>query len=324
MRRSQVLALLVALLTLFQNDARAQPKLPTIGFMGQSTALAEGQRTAAFVQRLRELGWIEGQNVAVEFRWAEGRSERSAEIASEFVRLKVDVIATVGTPQVLAAKQATASVPIVSAAMGDPVGTGLVPNLARPGGNVTGLSAQAPDLSGKRLELLREAVPGLQRLGLVGNVGNPLVILELRELETAGRALGLDVVTAEIRRAEDIAPAIDALKERADAVYVAQDLLTVTTLNRINILAMAARLPVMHASRENIDAGGLISYGPNYVALFRRAAVYVDRILKGERPAELPVEQATRYELTINLKTAKALGLTIPPSLLARALELIE
>jgi len=234
------------------------------------------------------------------------------------------VIATVGTPQVLAAKQATASVPIVSAAMGDPLGTGLVPNLARPGGNVTGLSAQAPDLSGKRLELLREAVPGLQRIGLLGNVGNPLVILELRELETAGRALGLDVVTAEIRRAEDIAPAIDALKERADAVYVAQDLLTVTTLNRINILAMAARLPVMHASRENIDAGGLISYGPNYVALFRRAAVYVDRILKGERPAELPVEQATRYELTINLKTAKALGLTIPPSLLARALELIE
>ena len=212
MRRSQILVLLVALLILSQNDARAQPKLPMIGFMGQGTASVEGQRAAAFVQRLRELGWIEGQNVAIEFRWAEGRSERSAEIASEFVKLKVDVIATVGTPQVLAAKQATASVPIVSAAMGDPVGTGLVTNLARPGGNVTGLSAQAPDLAGKRLELLREAVPGLQRLGLVGNVENPLVILELRELETAGRVLGLHVVTAELRRAEDIAPAIEALK----------------------------------------------------------------------------------------------------------------
>jgi putative tryptophan/tyrosine transport system substrate-binding protein len=324
MRRSQVLALVVPLLTLSQDEARAQPKLPTIGFMGQSTALAEGQRAAAFVQRLRELGWIEGQNVAIEFRWAEGRSERSAEIASEFVGLKVDVIATVGTPQVLAAKQATASVPIVSAAMGDPVGTGLVPNLARPGGNVTGLSAQAPDLSGKRLELLREAVPGLQRLGLMGNVGNPLVILELRELETAGRALGLDVVTAELRRAEDIAPAIDALKERAGALYIAQDLLIVTNRHRINILALGARLPVMHASRENIDTGGLLSYGPNYFVLFRRAADYVDKILRGTRPSELPIEQPTTFELVVNATTAKALGLTIPPALLARADEVIE
>ena len=324
MRRSQVLALVVPLLTLSQDEARAQPKLPTIGFMGQSTALAEGQRAAAFVQRLRELGWIEGQNVAIEFRRAEGRSERSAEIASEFVGLKVDVIATVGTPQVLAAKQATASVPIVSAAMGDPVGTGLVPNLARPGGNVTGLSAQAPDLSGKRLELLREAVPGLQRLGLMGNVGNPLVILELRELETAGRALGLDVVTAELRRAEDIAPAIDALKERAGALYIAQDLLTVTNRHRINILALGARLPVMHASRENIDTGGLLSYGPNYFVLFRRAADYVDKILRGTKPSELPIEQPTTFELVVNATTAKPLGLTIPPNLLARADEVIE
>jgi len=292
--------------------------------MGQSTALAEGQRTAAFVQRLRELGWIDGQNVAIEFRWAEGRSERSAEIASEFVRLKVDVIATVGTPQVLAAKQATASVPIVSAAMGDPVGTGLVPNLARPEGNVTGLSAQAPDLSGKRLELLREAVPGLQRLGLMGNVGNPLVILELRELETAGRALGLDVVTAELRRAEDIAPAIDALKKRTDALYIAQDLLTVTNRHQINILGLGARLPVMHATRENIDTGGLLSYGPNYFVLFRRAADYVDKILRGTKPSELPIEQPTTFELVVNATTARALGLTIPPTLLARADEVIE
>ena len=324
MRRPQILVLLVALLTLSQNDARAQPKLPMIGFMGQGTASAEAQRAAAFVQRLRELGWIEGQNVAIEFRWAEGRSERSAEIAAEFVKLKVDVIATVGTPQVLAAKQATASVPIVSAAMGDPVGTGLVPNLARPGGNVTGLSAQAPDLAGKRLELLREAVPGLQRLGLVGNVENPLVILELRELETAGRVLGLHVVTAELRRAEDIAPAIEALKDRADALYVAQDLLTVTNRHRINILALGARLPVMHASRENIDAGGLMSYGPSYPVLFRRAADYVDKILRGTKPSELPIEQPTTFELVVNATTAKALGLTIPPTFLARADEVIE
>jgi putative ABC transport system substrate-binding protein len=322
MRWSQIIALLVLFLS--NNEAEAQAKLPTIGFMGQSTASAEAVRATAFVQRLRELGWIEGQNVAIEFRWAEGRSERSAEIASEFVRLKVDVIATVGTPQVLAAKQATASIPIISAAMGDPLGTGLVANLARPGGNVTGLSAQAPDLSGKRLELLREAVPGLQRIGLLGNVGNPLVILELRELETAGRALGLDVVTAELRRAEDIAPAIDALKERADALYVAQDLLTVTTRHRINILALAARLPVMHASRENIEAGGLISYGPNYVVLFRRAADYVDKLLRGAKAGDLPIEQPTTFELVLNLTTARALGLTIPPTLLARADEVIE
>ncbi len=322
MRWSQIIALLALFLS--NNEAEAQAKLPTIGFMGQSTASAEAVRATAFAQRLRELGWIEGQTVAIEFRWAEGRSERSAEIASEFVRLKVDVIATVGTPQVLAAKQATASIPIVSAAMGDPLGTGLVANLARPGGNVTGLSAQAPDLSGKRLELLREAVPGLQRIGLLGNVGNPLVILELRELETAGRALGLDVVTAELRRAEDIAPAIDALKERADALYVAQDLLTVTTRHRINILARAARLPVMHASRENIEAGGLISYGPNYVVLFRRAADYVDKLLRGAKAGDLPIEQPTTFELVLNLTTARALGLTIPPTLLARADEVIE
>ncbi|MCC2653075.1 MAG: hypothetical protein K0Q60_3241 [Microvirga sp.] len=324
MRRSRVAALLVPFLIFSEREARAQAKLPTIGFMGQSTASAEAARAAAFVQRLREIGWIDGQNVAIEFRWVEGRSERSAEIAGEFVRLKVAVIATVGTPQVLAAKQATASVPIVSAAMGDPVGTGLVSNLARPGGNVTGLSAQAPDLSGKRLELLREAVPGLQRLGLVGNVGNPLVILELRELETVGRALGLDVVTAELRRAEDIAPAIDALKERADALYIAQDLLTFTNRHRINILALGARLPVMHASRENIDAGGLLSYGPNYSVLFRRAADYVDKILRGTKPGELPIEQPTAFELVVNATTAKALGLTIPPALLARADEVIE
>src|SRR5215208_397444 len=321
MRRPQIV-LLVALLTLSQNDARAQPKLPTIGFMGQGTASAEGQRAAAFVQRLRERGWIEGQNVVIEFRWAEGRSERSAEIASEFVKLKVDVIATVGTPQVLAAKQATASVPIVSAAMGDPVGTGLVPNLARPGGNVTGLSVQAPDLAGKRLELLREAVPGLQRLGLVGNVENPLVILELRELETAGRVLGLHVVTAELRRAEDIAPAIEALKDRADALCRSRPAHSYKPASHQHF--GGARLPVMHASRGNIDAGGLMSYGPSYRVLFRRAADYVDKILRGSKPSELPIEQPTTFELVVNATTAKALGLTIPPTFLARADEVIE
>src|SRR3954453_18381508 len=307
MRRREFGGFTVGVVILPDRTARAQ-KAPIVGFLGQSTAAAEGERAATFVQRLRELGWINGQNVTIELRWADGKSERSAEIAAEFVRLKVDVIATIGTPQVLAAKQAISAIPIVSAGMGDPVGTGLIANLARPGGNVTGLSVQAPDLAGKRLALLREAVPGLRGLGLLGNVGNPVVVIELRELETACRALGLDVVTSEIRRSEDVPSAMDNFRGRTEAVYVAQDLLTITNRPRINTLALGARLAVMHASRENIEAGGLMSYGPNFPLLFRRAAEYVDKVLRGAQPGELPVEQPTKYELVVNLTTAKALG----------------
>ena len=280
--------------------------------------------TAAFVQRLRELGWIEGRTIAIEYRWADGRSDRLAEIAAEFARLKVDIIVTGGTPAVMAAKQAAPVVPIVFAAVGDPVGTGIVASLARPGGNVTGLSALTADLAGKRLELLREVVPGLGRLAIMGNVGNPLSVLELGEVQAAARQLGLQLDTLEIRGPQDIASALDAVKGRADALYVCQDLLTRANRLRINTLALAAHLPVMHASREFIEAAGLISYGPNFPDLYRRTADYVDKILRGAKPGDLPVEQPTKFELVINLITAQALGLRVPPSLLARADEVIE
>jgi putative ABC transport system substrate-binding protein len=276
------------------------------------------------VQRLRELGWIEGRTVAIEYRWMEGRTERAAEFAAEFVRLKVDVIVTHSAVPVLAAKQATSVIPIVIAAAADPVGTGLVAGLARPGGNVTGLSLQATDLAGKRLELLREVVPGLRRMAIMANVGAPAAVVEIGEVQAAARTVGLDVATSEIRRAEDIAPAFEALKGRAEALYVAADPLINSNRLRINILALGARLPTMFPLREIVEAGGLMSYGTNFPDLFRRAADYVDKILRGAKPADLPVEQPTKFDLVVNLTTAKALGLTIPESFLLRADELIE
>jgi len=301
-----------------------QPAMPVIGYLGANTPSAESQRIAAFVQRLRELGWIEGRTIAIEVRWAEGRNERFAEIVAEFVRLKVDVIVTAGTAAVVAAKQATSVIPIVFAVAGDPVGTGLVASLARPGGNVTGLSNQSADLPGKRLELLREVVPGLRRLAILANVGSPLVVLEMREVQGTARTLGLEVATSEIRRAEDIAPGVDALKGRADALYVVADPLVTTNRIRISTSALGARLPTMHGQRENVEAGGLMSYGPNFPGLHRRAGDYVDKILRGANPVDIPVEQPTKFDLVVNLKTAKTLGLDIPPTLLARADEVIE
>ena len=306
--------------------ARAQQpgKLPTIGLLGATTLLVESQRVAAFVQRLRELGWIEGRTVAIEVRWADGRTERFVEIAAEFVRLKVDVIVTQGTASVIAARQATAVVPIVFAGVADPVGTGLVTSLARPGSNVTGLSNQLVDLVGKRIEMLREILPGLRTLAIMANVGNPAPMLEMGEVSSMARTLGLEAATFEIRRAEDIAPAFDALKGRAGALHVCVDPLLNTNRVRINTLAQGARLPTMYGVREYVEAGGLVSYGPNIVNQYRRAADYVDKILRGAKPADLPVEQPTKFDLVINLTTAKALSLTLPPSLLARADEVIE
>ena len=249
---------------------------------------------------------------------------KAAEIAAEFVGLKVDVIVTSGTPQVIAAKQATTTIPIVFVPAGDPVRSGLVASLARPGGNVTGLTSMAADLAGKRLQLLREAVPSLRRLAVMGNAENPLILIELGELRSTGRALGLEVVTSEIRRTEDIASAVEALRGRADALYVCLDLLTVTNRIHINTLALKTGLPVMHAGRENVESGGLMSYGPNYLHLFRRAGDLVDKVLRGAKPADLPVEQLTKFDLVINVSTARALDLTVPPTLLARADEVIE
>jgi putative tryptophan/tyrosine transport system substrate-binding protein len=307
--------------------ARAQQsaKLPTIGFLGPNTATVMSKWVNAFVQRLRELGWIEGRTVAIEYRFAEGREERFAEIAAEFVRLKVDIILTHNTPPVLAALQVTSVIPIVFAAAGDPVGTGVVASLARPGGNVTGLSSQHTDTVGKRLELLREVVPSLRRLAIMGNVGNPYTVLEIREVrEAAPHPFGLQVDTLEIRRRADITPAFEALRGRADALYVALDSLIFTNRIRINTLALVARLPTMHGVREYVEAGGLMSYGPNLPSQFRRAADFVDKILRGAKPADIPIEQPVKFDLVVNLIVAEALGLTVPPTLLAIADEVIE
>jgi putative tryptophan/tyrosine transport system substrate-binding protein len=305
--------------------ARAQQagKLPTIGFLGTITPSGQSRWTAAFVQRLREHGWVEGRTVAIEYRWGEGRSERFAEIAAEFVRLKVDVIVTAGGA-VPVAKQATSVIPIVFAIAVDPVGAGLVASLARPGGNVTGLSLQSSDLAGKRIELLHEVLPGLRRLAVMANIGNPSALREMSEVQSTARTVGFEVAPVEIRRAEDIAAAIDALRGRTDALYVCNDSLVVTNRLRINTLALGARLPTIHGASENVEGGGLMSYGANVLDLWRRAGDYVDRVLKGAKPADLPVEQPIKFDLVVNLIAAKALGLSIPESFLLRADEVIE
>jgi putative ABC transport system substrate-binding protein len=322
--RREVITLLGSAALAWPLTARGQQpgKLPTIGFLGTTSAAAWSPWTAAFTQRLRELGWIEGRTIAIEYRWAEGRGERFAEIAAEFVRLKVDVILAGGSAAV-AAKQATSVVPIVFV-LGEPVGTGLVATLARPGGNVTGLSNQQTDLPGKRLELLREVLPSLRQLAIMANVDYPEAVLEMRDVQAISKTLGLEVATVEIRRAEDISPAFEALKGRADALYVITDALVSTNRIRINTFALAARLLTMHGVREYVEAGGLMSYGADYSDLFRRAGDYVDKILRGAKPADIPVEQPTKFDLVVNLITAEALGLTVPPSLLARADKVIE
>jgi ABC-type uncharacterized transport system substrate-binding protein len=326
MRRREFITLVGASAAAWPLAARAQQpgKLPTIGFLGQSTRSAGSEWVAAFVQRLRELGWNEGRTIVIEYRWGEGREERFAEVAAEFVRLKVDVIVTSGTLAVMAAKQATSVIPIVFATAGDPVGNQLVASLARPGGNATGLSVQSSELAGKRIELLREVVPGLRRLAIMGNVSNPFTALEMGEAQAAAGKVGFEVVTLEIRRAQDIVPAFETLKGRSEALYLCIDAVANTNRIPINILAVGARLPTMHGSRDYVEAGGLMSLGANFPDQFRRSADYVDKILRGAKPADLPVQQPTKFDLIVNLITAKALDLRIPPTLLARADEVIE
>ena len=324
MRRREFITLLGGAAAAWPLAARAQQKLPTIGFLGANSPAVQRQWTAAFVQRLHELGWTEGHNLSIEYRWAEGRFDSSPAIIAEFVRLKVDVIVTHATANVVAAKQATSAIPIIFTSVADPVGNNLVASLARPDGNVTGLSAQIADAAGKRLELLREIIPSLRRLAIMANVGVANAVLEMGEVQAAARALGLDVATFDIRQTRDIEPAIEAFKNRAEALYVQADPLFTSNRLRINTLALGARLATMHGTREQVDAGGLISYGANITDLFRRAGDYVDKILRGAKPAHLPVEQPMKFDLVINLITAKALGLTIPPTLLARADEVIE
>jgi putative ABC transport system substrate-binding protein len=324
MRRREFITLLGGAATWPVRTSAQPTKLPTIGFLGTNSAASQSQWTASFVQRLRELGWVEGRTIAIEYRWAEGRPERSAELIAELIRLKVDVIATSGTPQVVAALQATATIPIVFAAAADPVGNGLVASLARPGGNITGLSAQSADVAGKRLELLREVVPGLRRFAIMANITTPAAMLEMGEVRAAAGKLALEATLSEIRRAEDLAPAIEGLTGRVQALYIVTDQVVTFNRVRINTLALAARLPTMHGFREYVEAGGLMSYGASFPDLFRRAADFVDKILRGTKPADMPVQQPTKFELVINLTTAKALGLAIPEAFLLRADEVIE
>jgi putative ABC transport system substrate-binding protein len=326
-RRREFITLLGGAAATWPLAVGAQPaKPPTIGFLGASWASqsGEGQRLVAFLERLHELGWFEGRTLSIEYRWAEGRSDRFTEIASEFARLKVDIIVTYSTPAVVAVKQVTSVIPVVFAGAADPVRTGLVVSLARPGGNITGVSLQTTDTAGKRLELLRELVPGLQRVAIMAHEGNPNSMIEMSEVHAAGRTLGIDMVALEIRREEDIAPAFDAIKTRADALYVVLDPVMSAHRVRINILAVGARLPTMVPFRAFVEAGGLMSYSSNQSHVFRRGADYVDKILRGAKPADIPVEQPTKFDLIINLTTAKALGLTVPATLLARADEVIE
>ena len=329
LRRREFLAFLGAVVAAplaCSGDALAQQpgKTPVIGFLGATTPTIWSANVAAFLGRLRELGWVDGRNVTIEYRWGEGRDDRYATLADELVRRKVDVIFTAGTTAVMAVKKATSTIPIVFAAAGDPVHTGLVASLARPGGNVTGLSNLQTDLGGRRLELLREVVPSIKSVAVLGNVGSPLIALEMKGVEAAAAKLGLHAVRLEVRKTEDIVPKIEGLKGKVDALYVSTDAMLTTYRVRINTLAIGQKLPTMHAFREYVTAGGLLSYGPNFPDLFRRSADYVDKILRGAKPADIPVEQPIKFDLIINTTTAKALGLTIPETFLLRANEVIE
>jgi ABC-type uncharacterized transport system substrate-binding protein len=324
MRRRDFITLLGGAAAVWPVEVRAQQPIPVIGFFGTGTQSSWSQWTSAFVDRLRQLGWIEGRTVRIEYRWAEGRNGRYPEIAAELVRLKVDVIVTQGTPSVLAAKQATSVIPIVFASAGDPVADGLVENIARPKGNVTGLSSQGTDIALKRLELFRETVPALRTLAVMANGGNTLSIREVALIRAVARTLSLDIAISDIRRTEDIASAFEDIKGRAEALFLLSDPLLISHRESIGTLAKGILLPTMSNWREFVEAGSLMSYGPNIPDQFRRAADFVDRILRGAKPGDIPVEQPTKFELVVNLKTAKAIGLVLPPSLLARADEVIE
>jgi ABC-type uncharacterized transport system substrate-binding protein len=325
-RRREFITLLGGTAAAWPLAARAQqtPKVPVIGLMGAGSAASQSHLTTAFLHRLRELGWTEGHNLRIEYRWGEGHNDRLAEIAAEFVRLRVDLILTHNTPPTLAAKRATSVIPIVFATAGDPVGTGIVASLARPSGNITGLSGQAADTAGKRIELLRDLIPDLRRLAILADVDSPLTVRDMDEVQGAARTLALETATFEIRRADDIAAAFEALRGRARALYVPAAAIFFVNRIRINIFALTARLPTIYTVREPVEIGGLISYGPYWPHMWSRAADVVDKVLRGAKPADIPVEQPTKFDLVVNLATAKALGLTVPPSLLARADEVIE
>jgi putative ABC transport system substrate-binding protein len=324
LRRREFITLLGGAAAAWPLAARAQPSVrrPKLGLLIPGSPAIYSQRVAALVQRLRELGWADGATIAIEYRWA--ATQDFDEIAAEFGRAKVDVIFTSGTPPTVAAKRATSQIPIVFAPAGDPLASGLVASLARPGGNITGLSNQTADIAGKRVELLRELTGQMRRLAIMVKSNNASAASEMREVKAAAGTLGIEVLPLEIGQAADIGPAFETIKGRADALYVVIDSLVTTHLNRINTLTLGARLPTMHGARELVVAGGLMSYAASYEDLFQRGAEYIDKILRGTKPADLPVEQPTKFDLIVNLTTAKVLGLTIPEAFLLRVDELIE
>jgi putative tryptophan/tyrosine transport system substrate-binding protein len=324
MRRREFITLLSGAAAAWPLAPRAQPgaKVSTVGFIGTS-ASGFSAWTAVFAKRLLELSEIDHRTVAIEYRWSEGRPERVAEIAAEFVQQKVDLIVAYGGAAVTV-KKATASIPIVFAPAADPVGIGLVTSLSHPGGNATGLSIQATEAAGKRLELLREVIPKLRRLAILFDGGYAATVQEKDEVQDLARTLGLEVVPQEIRRAEDIASAFAALKGKADALYVTENALIFTNRETIITLALSAQLPTTSTNADIARAGALMSYGPNFPALFLRAAEIVDKILRGTKPGDIPVEQPTKFDLVVNLKTAQALSLIIPDKILALADEVIE
>jgi putative ABC transport system substrate-binding protein len=327
MKRREFITLLGGAVTSWPRAARAQQagKVYRIGFLGNSTAALEANLLGPFREGLRDLGYIEGQNIMIEYRWAEGKYERFPALTAELIALKVDVIVTAGTPASLAVKQAATSIPLVMVAVGDPVATGLVASLGRPGGNITGLTSISSEMEGKRLELLREVVPKLSHVAVLWNAASPIMVIDERETRAAAQALGMKMLSLGVRTREEIEDALTTIvRERPGALLVLADRLFLHHRTRIMDFAAQHRLPGVHAYRELVEVGGLMSYGPSYADMHRRAATYVDRILKGAKPADLPVERPTKFELVINLKTAKALGLDMPPMLLGRADEVIE
>jgi len=305
--------------------ASAQSKIPRIGFMGNSTAALEANLVDAFREGLRELGYEEGRNIVIEYRWADGEYERFSTLVAELIAARVDLIVTAGTPAALAVKKATTTVPIIMAAVGDPVGTGLVPSLARPGGNLTGLSAIAPDLESKRLQLLREIVPALSYVAMFVNSVNPLHVSSMRQARAAAEGMGIKLQLYDIRKTEDLDDAFTAIRnERPGALLILADRVFLHNRERIADFTKEQRLPNVNAYKEIVEVGGLMSYGPSYEDMHKRAATYVDKILKGAKPADLPIEQPTKFTFVVNLKAAKALGVTVPSQLLDLTDQLIE
>jgi putative tryptophan/tyrosine transport system substrate-binding protein len=325
-RRMMVFVLSVAILACTHPAQAQQPKkVPRIGFLATVSPSTISDRVEAFRQGLRELGYVEGKNIVIEYRYAEGKADRQRAIVAELVRLKVDVIVSAGGTVTRSAKEATSTIPIVMANDSDPVGSGVVASLARPGGNITGLSTLAPELSGKQLELLKEIVPKLSRVAVLGTSTRPGNAQSLRETELAAGAFGVQLQYLDVRGPKDIETAFrEASKGRADALLMLASPVFVNERTQLADFAVKSRLPAIYDRREFVDDGGLMCYGTNFADLSRRAATYVDKILKGAKPADLPVEQPTKFEFIINLKAAKQIGLTIPPNVLARADKVIK